>query len=372
MFCHGCGAPLVDRAAFCSACGVPTQGGPSVGKDEHRAIHLAKDQKLRVVFGLAIVGLIVFAIWSSQTGEPPHAAVTINGPDYNPPKVTSRPSPSVNQPEAPLPSAATGLHLPQRYKIGEDFSVGYWFYRCNGARWQSMIPSLGGTLETPDAAFLVVDLSIRNNDRTASAFAPPKLIDAQGREHNSKSTSMPGALDILKQLNPGVSSRGYVVFDVPRGETYVLEVSGGFESGEHALVELSSPTQSEHQTANTGGQAGFATSPTQDPSASLDSTVRSATSAAPLGPHHFVVGVLRNVHCDNPAMSLSVMSGGNVFKLYTSNYFSVAYSVLDVTLNGDLNPCADLEGRPAKVEYVDSQDPDTVGFVVGIELHSEP
>jgi len=108
-----------------------------------------------------------------------------------------------------------------------------------------MIPSLG-TVETPDAAFLVVDLDILNNDRTASTLPPLKLVDAQGREYDesSKRTFMPGAFDILKELNSGVSSRGYAVFDVPRGQ-YNLQVSGGFESGEHALVDLSPSEPSE-------------------------------------------------------------------------------------------------------------------------------
>jgi hypothetical protein len=106
-----------------------------------------------------------------------------------------------------------------------------------------MIPSLGRA-EMPDAKFLVVDLYIRNNDRTASTFPPVKLVDAQGREYDqsSKGTFMPGVFDSFKQLNPGVSSRGYVVFDVPSGQ-YLLLLSGGFESGEHTLVDLSPAPQ---------------------------------------------------------------------------------------------------------------------------------
>jgi hypothetical protein len=111
-----------------------------------------------------------------------------------------------------------------------------------------MIASLGRP-EAPDAEFLIVDLYTRNNDRTASTLAPLKLVDALGREYeeSSKGTFMPGTFDTLKQLNPGVSSRGYVVFDVPHGK-YSLQVSGGFESGEHALIDLSPRPQSENAT----------------------------------------------------------------------------------------------------------------------------
>ena len=77
--------------------------------------------------------------------------------------------------------------------------------------------------------------------------------------------------------------------------------------------------------------------------------------AVPGGPHRFVVGVLKNVHCDTPAMDLNLVSDGNTLGLHASNYFKVEYSALNVTLKGKLNPCANLEGRPAKVESVARQ-----------------
>ena len=93
------------------------------------------------------------------------------------------------------------------------------------------------SIETPDAAFLVVDLFIRNNDRTASTMPPLKLVDMEGREYDESSTFVPGSFSVFKKLNPGVSSHGYVVFDVPRG-SYKLRLSGGFESGDTALIDL--------------------------------------------------------------------------------------------------------------------------------------
>jgi hypothetical protein len=89
-----------------------------------------------------------------------------------------------------------------------------------------------------------------------------------------------------------------------------------------------------------------------------------------LGPHHFVVGTPTNVHCDNPALDLNVVSDGKTLKLHTSNYFNVQYSVLNVTLKGDLNPCMDLRGRLAKVEYVESSAREDTAVVVAIEIHN--
>jgi Flp pilus assembly protein TadD len=85
-------------------------------------------------------------------------------------------------------------------------------------------------------------------------------------------------------------------------------------------------------------------------------------------PHHFVVGVLRNVHCNTPAMDLNVVSSGKTLGLHTDNYYKVEYSMLNVTLKGDLKPCADLEGRSVKVEYADSAS-NGVAMLVAIEIH---
>jgi len=86
------------------------------------------------------------------------------------------------------------------------------------------------------------------------------------------------------------------------------------------------------------------------------------------GPHHFVIGVLKNVHCHTPAMDLNVIAAGKMLGFHSSNYFKIDYSTLGVTLKADLKPCADLEGRPAKVEYVDSASRDPA-VVVAIEIH---
>lgn len=88
----------------------------------------------------------------------------------------------------------------------------------------------------------------------------------------------------------------------------------------------------------------------------------------PNGPHRFVVGVLKNVRCNTPAINLNVVSNGKILGLYAGNYFKVQYSVLNVTLTGELNPCVDLEGTTAKVEYVESPGQHAAA-VVAIEIH---
>jgi tetratricopeptide (TPR) repeat protein len=87
------------------------------------------------------------------------------------------------------------------------------------------------------------------------------------------------------------------------------------------------------------------------------------------GPHHFVVGVLRNVHCDNPNLDLAVTSGAKTLTLHSDNYFKIQFSALGFQPSGDLNPCHDLESKSAKVEYVESADKTDAPHLLGIELH---
>jgi hypothetical protein len=87
------------------------------------------------------------------------------------------------------------------------------------------------------------------------------------------------------------------------------------------------------------------------------------------GPHKFVTGVLKNVHCDTPIIDLTVDSSGKLIALHSENYYKVEYSTLNFKPSGELKPCQDLEGRPAKVEYVESMNASDTPRVLAVELH---
>jgi tetratricopeptide (TPR) repeat protein len=89
----------------------------------------------------------------------------------------------------------------------------------------------------------------------------------------------------------------------------------------------------------------------------------------PRGPHRFIVGVLKNVHCDNPALDLTVDSNGKLVAVHGENYFKIPFSTLGFQPGKDLNPCSDLESRPAKVEYVESANPSVTAQLISVELH---
>ena len=87
------------------------------------------------------------------------------------------------------------------------------------------------------------------------------------------------------------------------------------------------------------------------------------------GPHHFMVGVLKAVHCDSPMLDLTVSSGTKTLALHADNYYKIEFTTLNFQPKGDLEPCHDLENRPAKVEYIESGDKSDAPHLIAVELH---
>jgi hypothetical protein len=89
----------------------------------------------------------------------------------------------------------------------------------------------------------------------------------------------------------------------------------------------------------------------------------------PSGPHRFVIGVIQTVHCTEPSMELSVKLGAKTFSFHSDDYYKVQFSALGFQPNGELKPCQQLQGRPAKVEYVESADKSEAPHLLSVELH---
>ena len=54
--------------------------------------------------------------------------------------------------------------------------------------------------------------------------------------------------------------------------------------------------------------------------------------------------------------------------LHADNYYKIQFTALNFQPSGDLNPCNDLESRPAKFEYVDSADKADLPRLLAVEL----
>jgi len=89
----------------------------------------------------------------------------------------------------------------------------------------------------------------------------------------------------------------------------------------------------------------------------------------PKGLHHFMSGTLQNVQCHGRGIELTVAAKGKTMTLHRGSYYKIEFSALGFTPNADLSPCKDLEGRLAKVEYIESAGQPAPAYIVAIELH---
>jgi Tfp pilus assembly protein PilF len=102
---------------------------------------------------------------------------------------------------------------------------------------------------------------------------------------------------------------------------------------------------------------------------SPDDTPRYPTES-PTGVHHTTNGILRGVHCAYPMiLTLSVEpSGKTAVSLYRNDFRLIEFSATNFTPNSDLNPCTDIEGLKAKVEYAEVSDKSIAGQILSVEL----
>jgi tetratricopeptide (TPR) repeat protein len=87
------------------------------------------------------------------------------------------------------------------------------------------------------------------------------------------------------------------------------------------------------------------------------------------GSHRFLVGTLQNVHCRPPGIDLTVDAKGKMTLLHSGNYYKIEFTAIGFKPTGDINPCQDLEGKSAKVEYVEFPGKPASAYVIAIEIH---
>lgn len=235
MFCIHCGAANPDHAKFCNACGKQSSTRAPVPAPEPDVVlrtfssvttgrglspSSAPERGGRWIgwLTLGLLCLIGIGLWTHFSGQ------------------TS--------------GEVAGNYL--TYRIGQPFSTGYWSYICNGA---SRTPFLGDSisLQRANGVFVVVDLTVRNNDTSSSTLPRFQLVDGQGRRYDQSTAVMLSDrfFGVLESLNPGVTERRNIAFDVPPDRDYSLLVSGGIESDERAIVLLPNRPQLTPEPGNT-------------------------------------------------------------------------------------------------------------------------
>ena len=98
---------------------------------------------------------------------------------------------------------------------------------------------------------------------------------------------------------------------------------------------------------------------------------RKYPTEAPTGLHHTVRGVLRGVHCGYPSVitfNLERSGRPRTLLLYRNDFKQIEFSATNFTPKGDLNPCTDMEGLKAKVQYAEVSDKSVAGQVISVEL----
>jgi len=129
---------------------------------------------------------------------------------------------------------------PPIFREGQTFKIGYTSYCVLKSMWSGILKAGKSLDDLPDAMFLFVTITVRNNDREARRIPTFKLIDGYGAEYETsrKAWGVDGLITIADRLNPKVQKQGFIVFDVPTNRNYRLKVLGGYGAAEYALVKL--------------------------------------------------------------------------------------------------------------------------------------
>lgn len=129
---------------------------------------------------------------------------------------------------------------PVIYSIGDRVVVGDIAYTVTNVR---AVGSVGdyGMVEIADGVFLMVELEVENlGDETKTLSSSyVKAIDSQGRTFEYDNDAWIYLEDslLLKQIQPGLPTKGETIFDVPEGESFFIEVSSGLW-GENKLIAV--------------------------------------------------------------------------------------------------------------------------------------
>lgn len=138
------------------------------------------------------------------------------------------------------PTASANDNRREIYSEGERVYVGYASYVVLRSWWSSRLGDHQFMDDDPDAMFLFIEVSVRNDDKKAIRIPPFTLIDDNGDEHEtiSRGREVEGSISSLDNINPGVEKQGKIIFDVPQSHKYKLVVSGDYWTGEKALIKI--------------------------------------------------------------------------------------------------------------------------------------
>jgi tetratricopeptide (TPR) repeat protein len=231
-----------------------------------------------------------------------------------------------------------------------------------------------------------VESSLRAAIKLNPSYAPPfdRLAVLEAMWHRNLDDAHRMALTAV-QLDPGNAvyrvNAANVLMQMERASDAVAVLRGALRVAksqeETAMVqnflmqvEESAAREQEEEQSRLPAEALQATARADAASAGNGSAGAEAPEEElPKGPHRFMTGTLQNVHCHGPGIELTVTANGKTLALHRDNYYEIEFTAFGFTPKGETNPCNDLEGKSAQVEYVESSAKPTAAYIVAIELH---
>jgi hypothetical protein len=89
------------------------------------------------------------------------------------------------------------------------------------------------------------------------------------------------------------------------------------------------------------------------------------------GPKHIILGTIHNAECSTPAyLEFEIEAPGKPkpVAVYTNDRFKLDLTAFGFNPPAEMNPCLDLEGWKARVQYAETTDKTIDGQVTLIEL----
>jgi len=191
-------------------------------------------------FGLVFLGF--WGLMCTPVTPPPSPPAPQQSVHVAPSEPVSKPESTTKAPErtAQKTESEPTERTPKVFKEGETVHVGYTSYCVWRSWWSNRLSQNEFLNQRPNAAFLFVELTVRNDDTKARMVPPLCLVDGDGAVYQASphGWAVEGSIGVFDSLNPSVSKQGFVVFDVPQDRTYRLKLSGGYWSLEDAYVGL--------------------------------------------------------------------------------------------------------------------------------------
>ena len=135
------------------------------------------------------------------------------------------------------------------YSIGDSIQAGDFTWKITKSSTATEIgEDLAGTFfgEKADGIFIILDVEVENTGKSAKYLMDSylKLVDEQGREFSPNSVAAiylkpQGSALMFEQVNPGITKKGKIVFDVPAGlKVANIRISSNLVSSSFYNVKL--------------------------------------------------------------------------------------------------------------------------------------